>query len=108
MAGREMLYLALTRPALTWGVPFEALALNVMMTFIAGLELSAPTIWRSPLIFWAAAIPIHIGLRRLTSWDYHWFRTVRLWALTVCAGCRTLASLPTQPARSGREVASSG
>jgi Type IV secretory pathway, VirB3-like protein len=41
MAGREMLYLALTRPALTWGVPFEALALNVMVTFAAGLELSA-------------------------------------------------------------------
>ena len=77
-----MLYLALTRPALTWGVPFEALALNVMVTFAAGLELSAPTIWRSPVLFWAAAIPIHIGLRRLTSWDYHWFRTVRLWALT--------------------------
>ena len=65
MAGREMLYLALTRPALTWGVPFEALALNVMVTFAAGLELSAPTIWRSPVLFWAAAIPIHIGLRRL-------------------------------------------
>ena len=40
--GREILYLALTRPALTWGVPFEALALNVMVTFAAGLELSAP------------------------------------------------------------------
>ena len=49
MPGREMLYLALTRPALTWGVPFEALALNVMVTFAAGLELSAPTILRSPI-----------------------------------------------------------
>jgi hypothetical protein len=67
MAGREMLYLALTRPALTWGVPFEALALNVMVTFAAGLELSAPTVWRSPVLFWAAAVPIHLGLRRLTS-----------------------------------------
>jgi type IV secretory pathway VirB3-like protein len=107
MAGREMLYLALTRPALTWGVPFEALALNVMVTFAAGLELSAPTVWRSPVLFWAAAVPIHLGLRRLTSWDYHWFRTVRLWGLTAFAG-RTLESLPTQGARSGREVASSG
>jgi hypothetical protein len=49
-----------------------------------------------------------MALRRLTSWDYHWFRTVRLWALTVCTGRRTLESLPTQPARSGRDVASSG
>jgi type IV secretory pathway VirB3-like protein len=86
MAGREMLYLALTRPALTWGVPFEALALNVMVTFAAGVELSAPTVWRSPILFWGAAIPIHMRLQRLTSWDYHWFRTVRLWALTVCTG----------------------
>jgi len=38
-----MLYLALTRPALTWGVPFEVLALNAMVTFAAGLELSVPT-----------------------------------------------------------------
>lgn len=107
MAGCELLYLALTRPALTWGVPFEALALNVMVTFAAGLELSAPTIWRSPVLFWAAALPIHIGLRRLTSWDYHWFRTVRLWVLTTCAG-PMLASLPTRAASSGREVGSSG
>jgi type IV secretory pathway VirB3-like protein len=107
MAGRELLYLALTRPALTWGVPFEALALNVMVTFAAGLELSAPTVWRSPVLFWAAALPIHIGLRRLTSWDYHWFRTVRLWVVTACAG-PMLASLPIRSARSGLEVGSSG
>jgi Type IV secretory pathway, VirB3-like protein len=43
MIGREMLYLALTRPALTWGVPFEVLGLNAMVTFAAGLELSVPT-----------------------------------------------------------------
>ena len=104
----EVLFLALCRPALTWGVPFEALALNVMVTFAAGLELSAPTIWRSPIMFWAAAVPIHMVLQRLTSWDYHWFRTVRLWVLTVCTGGTTLESLPTQRARSGREVASSG
>ena len=107
MADREILYLALTRPALTWGVPFEALALNIMVTFVAGLELSAPTVWRSPVVFWAAAIPIHFGLRRLTSWDYHWFRTVRLWALTGCSRRSSLESLPTQPPRAGREVASS-
>ena len=104
----EVLFLALCRPALTWGVPFEALALNVMVTFAAGLELSAPTIWRSPIMFWAAAVPIHMVLQRLTSWDYHWFRTVRLWVLTVCTGRTTLESLPTQRARSSREVASSG
>jgi type IV secretory pathway VirB3-like protein len=102
----DLCLLALTRPALTWGVPFEALALNVMVTFAAGLELSAPTVWRFPMLFWAAAFPIHMVLRRLTSWDWHWCRTIRLWAMTVAHP--TLESLPTQPARSGREVASSG
>ena len=106
MAGREILYLALTRPALTWGVPFEALALNVMVTFAAGLELSAPTVWRSPVLFWAATVPIHLGLRRLTSWDCHWFRTLRLWGLAAVAG-HTLESVPTEKPLSGREVASS-
>jgi type IV secretory pathway VirB3-like protein len=104
----DLCLLALTRPALTWGVPFEALALNVMVTFAAGLELSAPTVWRSPILFWAAAVPVHLVLRRLTSWDYHWFRTIRLWMLTACARGARLESLPTQPARSGSEVASSG
>jgi hypothetical protein len=33
-------------------VPFEVLALNVMVTFAAGLELSVSTIWRSPGLFW--------------------------------------------------------
>jgi type IV secretory pathway VirB3-like protein len=105
---QDLCLLALTRPALTWGVPFEALALNVMVTFAAGLELSAPTVWRSPILVGVAAVPVHMVLRRLTSWDYHWFRTVRLWALTVRIGSATLESLLTQPARSGREVASSG
>jgi Type IV secretory pathway, VirB3-like protein len=63
----EVLFLALCRPALTWGVPFEALALNVMVRSAAGLELSAPTIRRSPIPFWAAAVPIHMLLRNLSG-----------------------------------------
>ena len=46
-----------------WGVPFDALALNVIVTFSAGLALSAPMIWPSPIPFWAAAVPIHMLLR---------------------------------------------
>ena len=106
MDTREVLFLALTRPALTWGVPFEALALNILFCFCAGMELSGPTIWRSPMMFWAAAYPIHLGLQRLTSWDYHWFRTVRLWALALRT--KELDPLPTQRARSARGVATSG
>ena len=60
-ARSEILFVSLTRPALTWGVPFEGLAANVMVMFAAGLELSAPTIWRSPFMFWAMAVPIHMA-----------------------------------------------
>ncbi len=105
LAERDILYLALTRPALTWGVPIEALAINVMICFVAGAELSGPTIWRSPMMFWALCIPIHFGLRRLTSWDYHWARTVRLWV--ECVMFPAIYSLPVAPAKSHREVSSS-
>jgi type IV secretory pathway VirB3-like protein len=104
----EILYLALTRPTLVWGVPFEGLALNVFVTFFGGIEFQAPTLWRSPLMFWLTAIPIHLAMQRLTSWDYHWFRTIRLWALTMGTRRATLESMPTQPARTARECSSSG
>ena len=105
MPGREILFLALTRPALVWGVPLEGLALNVFGCFTAGLYLQAPTIWRSPVMFWAAVIPIHFAMRFFTSWDYWWPRTLRLWALK--AAYHTLPSLPTMPARRSEEMASS-
>lgn len=105
MPERETLFLALTRPALVWGVPFEGLAINVFGCFIAGLYLQAPTIWRSPIMFWAAAIPVHFALRLFTSWDCHWPRTLRLSAMK--AAHHTLPTLPTTPARRGEEMSSS-
>ena len=105
MAEREILYLALTRPALVLGVPIEGLVINVVACFITGAELQAPTIWRSPMMFWAAAIPIHYVLRFLTGRNYHWAREFRLWAMTVLRP--TLYSLPIKPPRSGKEIGSS-
>ena len=105
MPGREILFLALTRPALVWGVPLEGLALNVFGCFTAGLYLQAPTIWRSPVMFWAAVIPLHFAMRWATSFDYHWPRTLKLWALKT--GHHTLPSLATKPPRHGEELASS-
>lgn len=105
MAERDILYLALTRPALWFGVPIEALAINVVACFLAGAELSAPTIWRSPLMFWAASIPIHFGLRRFTAWNYHWAREFRLWLMTCWRP--SLYSLPIRPVQSAREITSS-
>ena len=101
----DILFLALTRPALTWGVPFEALVCNFVFWFVAGAELMAPTWWRQPMMFWAMAIPTHYALRMLTGWDYHWFRSVKLEMLTVSK--THLESLSIAKARSWREVPSS-
>jgi type IV secretory pathway VirB3-like protein len=78
MVKRSTLFLALTRPALSWGVPVEAFWGNVLGTFYLGAFLQAPTWWRQPIMFWLLGIPFHIILRELTALDYHWARTIRL------------------------------
>ena len=102
----EICYLALTRPALLWGVPLEAVAINAIVTLLAGMILSAPVWYRSPFEFWAAGYPIHLILQRITSWDYHGFRTIRLWLQTTGVGRTTLDSLPTSLPRAAAEVPS--
>lgn len=105
---REILFLAMTRPALLWGCPVEAVAVNACGTLLAGMMLSAPVWYRAPFIYWAAAVPIHYLLRTVTSFDYHGFRTLRLWLETIGGGRTTLNSLPTQRPVKSMEVASSG
>jgi len=102
---RETLFLALTRPALKWGVPVEAFYLNAVGTFFVGYALSAPTIWRCPLLFWALGIPIHLGLREVTGLDYHWCRQLMLWFYTFVYP--ELDALPTRTETEWSEVASS-
>lgn len=97
--------LALTRPALVHGVPIEAMAINVICTFAAGGLLSGHTLWRSPFMFWVMGPLIHLALRRLTAWDWFWFSSLKLWVKT--AARPRLESLPTQPAKSWKDVSSS-
>ncbi len=40
---RDILFLALTRPVLKWGVPVEALMINIVGTGLAGIEFQSPT-----------------------------------------------------------------
>src|ERR1700759_2176997 len=75
---RSTLFLALPRPALSCGVPVEAIWGNVLGTFDHGAFLQAPTWWPQPIRFWLLGIPFHIILRELTALDYHWARTIRL------------------------------
>jgi type IV secretion system protein VirB3 len=105
---REILYLALTRPALIQGVPVEGFAGNIVVTFLAGMILSQPTVWRSPFMFWLAALPIHFVLQRITSWDYHGFRTIMLWLETTAIGRTTLDALPVRRPRAPTEIPTSG
>lgn len=102
-ATRDILYLALTGPALCWGVPVEGFALNLLARFVAGAYLQAPTIWRSPFMFWAVALPIHYLMRHFTARDFHCARTLRLWFLS--AAHPTLYSLPIRQARDARDIA---
>jgi type IV secretion system protein VirB3 len=104
---REMLFLALTRPALLWGAPVEAVALNAGVTLLAGMILSAPVWYRAPFLYWLAAYPIHVVLQRITSWDYHGFRLIRLWLATTGIGRTTLDGLPVRRPRSAGECPAS-
>jgi type IV secretory pathway VirB3-like protein len=101
----EPLLLALTRPAMFWGVPAEAALTNLLVSFFSGALLSDHTIWRNPFMFWAVGVPVHMAMRRMISRDYHAFRTVWLWMVTFGDG--TLESLPTRRPTSGKRCASS-
>lgn len=105
---REICFLALTRPALTLGVPTWGLAANALICFVAGMILSGRTWANSPFMYWLAFIPIHGVMRRLTSWDFHWVRTLALWAMTSGIGVTVLHIVATQRVRSGKGVSSSG
>lgn len=94
---RHILLLALTRPSLTLGVPIEALVLNIVVTAFGGMLLSAPVWWRCPLIFWLAGVPIHLIMRRITAWDYHGFRIIRLWLEILITGQNALDPIPARP-----------
>lgn len=104
---KEVCFLALTRPALTFGVPLEGLVLNFGVCFSSGMVLSGHSWRNSPFMYWLIAIPVHMAMRRLTSWDFHAFRTLFLWVMTTAAGITALSIVSTRRARSGRGVSSS-
>lgn len=72
---KDILFVALTRPAMKWGVPFEGFMANVILSFFAGL-------WGDNPFFWLTCIVVHFPMRVLASLDHNFFRVLRLWALT--------------------------
>jgi type IV secretory pathway VirB3-like protein len=102
----EVLFLALTRPSLTFGVPIEGLVLNGAGSFWFGAIMARHgSLWQSPLTYWLVCIPVHLIMRRLISLDWHAFRTLLLWVMTVASP--RLEAIPTRRASSPEDLPSS-
>ncbi len=71
----DVLFLALTRPPMKFGVPFEAFVLNGILSFFVGLWLDNP-------FFWLIGLVLHFPMRIIASRDHNFFRVGRLWFLT--------------------------
>lgn len=101
---RDTLFLALTRPPMHWGVPYEGFCCNVVGSFLIGLWLGSP-------LYWPICIVIHLPMRALASLDHNFFRVRRLQIETRGKsvgsdtwGGSSLAPLPRWPARTASEI----
>ena len=108
----DILYIAITRPAMKMGVPVEGLTVNFVISYMAYLYIGH----RGP--FWAlATLPVfpvvHFLMRLLVAWDHNVFRIVRLWLelgipiTTRTWGGKFLAAIPHHPPSSPRDIATS-
>jgi type IV secretion system protein VirB3 len=100
----DTLFLALTRPAMHWGCPYEGFCCNIVGSFLIGLWLGSP-------VYWIVAGPIHLLMRALASLDHNFFRVRRLQIQTRGKsvgsdvwGGSSLGALPIWPARSAAET----
>ena len=72
----DPLFVALTRPPMKWGVPFEGFKWNVILT--AGLTIF---IIQAPPGFFLGLI-VHFVLREVARVDPHFFHKWKLWSMT--------------------------
>lgn len=100
----DTLFLALTRPPLKWGVPYDGFRLNIIGTFVAGMFLGSP-------LYWFVGILVHLPMRWITSRDHNAFRVRRLWLETKgnavgsdLWGGASLAPLPVWSTKKPTEV----
>jgi type IV secretion system protein VirB3 len=103
----DVLFLACSRPAMAFGVPFEGFMLNFCGTFLLGLWLGSP-------LYWLVGIALHFPMRIVTALDHNFFRLGRLWLETKGASVRSdlwggssLAVLPAARPKTARELATS-
>lgn len=72
MLARHTLYLACTRPAMKWGVPYEGWALNFYGVPYIGMALGSP-------FYWLLGVPIHFAMKYHANKNPNFFREVRMW-----------------------------
>jgi type IV secretion system protein VirB3 len=77
----DTLFVAMTRPSVKWGVPFEGFAVNFVVTsFLTMLVIHRP--WG-----FAIGVAVHFGMRELCRVDPHFFRR---WSLYFQTKARSL------------------
>src|SRR4029078_6184091 len=75
--GRDMLYLAITRPAMKLGVPVEGLCLNLLFCYLAFLWVAhANPITFRGVVFLLMLPCVHFVMRLRVSIDHNLFRII--------------------------------
>lgn len=96
----DPLFLAVTRPAMKWGVPMEGYFLNLFGTFIFGMVMGSP-------LWWALFFVVHLPMRALANRDPNFFRELRLWLETKGSNIGgVLSAMPIRPAKQAEELSS--
>lgn len=94
----DVLYLACTRPALKWGVPFEGWCLNFTASYFAFLYIGRLNLASARGIICLLAFPIiHVAMKILTDIDHNVFRVLRLAVITRGIQLRGLSILWAAP-----------
>lgn len=101
----DTLFVAMCRPTMKFGVPYEGYIANVFGSAAFAIALGAPP--------WAVVgLIIHFVMREMTKLDHNMFRVWRLWLMTKgrtvadIGAEKVLASLPRRVTRA-HEMASS-
>jgi len=76
---KDMLYLACTRPAMKWGVPVEALMINLGVSYLAFMVYGHANLLSIRGITSVFVFPVVQGvMRALIELDHNIFRLIRL------------------------------